>query len=235
MTSLNKTDLFENKQFIFRLRMAAGWGITRNSQQIEYTYKWAIENFDFAMKLGEEKIESGSFSIPGVPGEFHMMIAYVTEGSMSIKRVKVNGQEYFDIKFYFCVTLKSTVEGTKAAGKLEVIKDGADTMTGEFGDPTKNRFVLKHGFRQNFGLKYVSRDESEVPATGFFTSGSTSLLKLVATITIPGKLTSLGGTAVEQNRLFDFQPLLSDPKHSDIVLKCDGMRFQCHKVILASR
>ena len=64
---------------------------------------------------------------------------------------------------------------------------------------------------------------------------------LVATITIPGKLTSLGETSaaedelIKQNRLMDFKHLLSDPKHSDIVLKCSDTRFLCHKVILASR
>ena len=30
-------------------KMAAGWGVTTNSQSIEYTYNWAIENFDFNM------------------------------------------------------------------------------------------------------------------------------------------------------------------------------------------
>ena len=79
-------------------------------------------------------------------------------------------------------------------------------------------------------------------AQGFFTAGSTGLLNLVATLTFPGKLTSLGGTSsategelIKQNSLMDFKPLLSDPKHSDIVLKCGGTQFLCHKVILASR
>merc|ERR1719447_2403225 len=49
----------------------------------------------------------------------------------------------------------------------------------------------------------------------------------------------MGGTAeeeeIKQNGLLDFKPLLSAPKHSDIVLKCDGTEFHCHKVILVSR
>ena len=67
-------------------------------------------------------------------------------------------------------------------------------------------------------------------------------MNLVATLTFPGKLITLGGTSasaeeelVKQNSLLDFKPLLSDPKHSDIVLKCNGTQFLCHKVILASR
>ena len=36
------------------------------------------------------------------------------------KHVKVNDNDQeFDVKFYFSVSLKSTVKGTKAAGKLE--------------------------------------------------------------------------------------------------------------------
>ena len=74
---------------------------------------------------------------------------------------------------------------------------------------------------------------------GFFTTGNTGLLNLVARIAIPGKVSSLGGMEGEEdlkeNRLLDFKPLLSDPKHSDIVLKCGGTRFLCHKVILTVR
>ena len=35
--------------------------------------------------------------------------------------------------------------------------------------------------------------------------------------------------------LFDFKPLFKDPKHSDVVLKCNDTSFLCHKVILAAR
>ena len=45
------------------MRMAAarnGWGITRKaSENIEFTYKWAIEEFDFAMGVEKDgKVES---------------------------------------------------------------------------------------------------------------------------------------------------------------------------------
>ena len=123
------------KTFIFRLRMAAGWGITRNLPNIEYTYKWAIEDFDIVIKLvrlGE--IKSDSFSIPGVAGEFQMVVKqthYPNHPNHMFKmpsRVEVIGQE-LDVNSYFSVSLKSTVEGTKAAGRLEVIKEGAETLT----------------------------------------------------------------------------------------------------------
>ena len=62
---------------------------------------------------------------------------------------------------------------------------------------------------------------------------------MVAKITIPGKVFSLGGSEVaeevKQSKLFDFQPFLSEGTHSDIVLKCGGSRISCHKVILAAR
>ena len=218
--------------------MAAGWGITKSSQNTEYTYKWAIENFDHAMVVGEGKIKSGRFCIPGVRGEFHIVVENKMESDQMTKRVKLGDQE-FRARFYFSVSLKST-SCLKAAGKLEVIKEGAKTLTGKFGDPSKSDFVLCCDFQPNCGLTY--RDGAVTYyARGFFTAESTRLLNLVATIIIPGKLTTVGGTSaadgelIKQNRLMDFKPLLSDPKHSDIVLKCGDTRFLCHKVILASR
>ena len=85
----------------------------------------------------------------------------------------------------------------------------------------------------------IERGFSTLP-TGFFTTGSTGRLNLVVTITIPGKLVTLGGGAeveVKEMELFDFKPLLKDPKHFDVVLKCGDAdtRFFCHKVILAAR
>ena len=229
----------------------SGWSITGKSQNIEYTHKWAIENFDFAMEVGRGKIESHSFSIPGVPGEFHMVVEKVEEYSSGVGRkvfhkmptlVKIGDQE-LEVKFYFSVRLVSTAKDTKAAGKLEIIKEGAETLSGHFGDSANHKFILIHRYEffiPNVHLKYQDGEGifRDAKRSGFYTTGSTSLLNLVARITIAGKLTSLGGTAEEekeQNRLLDFQPLFSDPKHSDIVLKCGDTRFLCHKAILALR
>ena len=99
------------------------------------------------------------------------------------------------------------------------------------------KFVPFSDFWSN-GIKYLVGRGHFLEGSGFFTTGSTQLLSLVATITIAGKLVNLGGGAeeemVDQEMLFDFKPLLSDPKHSDIVLKCGDARFLCHKVILAT-
>ena len=219
----------------------SGWGITRKaSQNIEYTYKWAIEDFDFAMEVevGGGKIESGRFCIPGVPGEFYMVLVKRKSMDMHAKL----GDQVFDVKFNFSVFLKSTVMDTTAAGKLEVIKEGANTLSGQFGDPVKHYFYLCDARSvQEFephGIKFDYRGQF-YDGGHLFTTGSTFLLNLVVTITIPAsKMATVGGVAEEemkQSRLFDFQPLLLDPKHSDIVLKCAHTRFLCHKVILASR
>ena len=53
----------------------AGWSVTKKDfENVEYTYKWHIENFDFAMETEKGKIESSSFCIPGVPAEFKLMV-----------------------------------------------------------------------------------------------------------------------------------------------------------------
>ena len=249
------------------------WSVTKKDfENVEYTYKWHIENFDFAMETEKGKIESSSFCIPGVPGEFKMMVLkkeckFGSGRSYSHKmpeKIILRGEEghlTVEIKHLFSVFLKSTERDTRAAAKVEVTQEGKDTLYGKFGDSSANKFLyqmkfdnflnplhvtladfrasdFKLQFDPEIGFKYrddgVSKD-----GNGFYTTGSTKLLTLVARITIASKLTSLGGTewegTVGLGRLLDFAPLLSDSKHSDIVLNCGGSRFQCHKNILALR
>ena len=230
--------------------MAAGWGVTTNSQSIEYTYNWEIENFDFNMGA-HGRIESGKFTIPGVTGEFSLVVVDERHGSVQNELpIKLkSGGKVFDAERFFSVGLNLTVNetgperalrvqfqgrGVKAIGKLEVIKKGAEAQLGE--NYIMN-FDMKnvHFFRPNIA-SIQSSSTSSTPTSGFYTQGSTSLLELVAKITIPGELANRGGTDEEEEKmLFDFKPLLSDPKHSDIVLKCNGKKFPCHRVILAAR
>ena len=235
-----------------------GWSVTKKDfENVEYTYKWHIENFDFAMETEKGKIESSSFCIPGVPGEFKMMVLkkvckFGSGRSYSHKmpeKIILRGEEghlTVEIKHLFSVFLKTTERDTRAAAKVEVTQEGKDTLCGKFGDASAHKFLnplratgfgLLLQFDPEIGFKYrddgVSKD-----GNGFYTTGSTKLLTLVARITIASKLTSLGGTEWEGiglGRLLDFAPLLSDSKHSDIVLNCGGSRFQCHKNILALR
>ena len=180
--------------------------------------------------------------------EFHMTVerktdpTSVTEFRQRGAFAKIGDQE-LQVKFHFSVSLESTARDTNAAGKLEVIKEGSETLYGHFGDSAEHKFValsLPPHFMPDRAIRYQDNDGIwyQPSSYGFYTTGSTCLLNLVAKITIPGKLRSLGGAEEEeeeQNRLLDFQPLLSDPKHSDIVLKCGDTRFLCHKAILALR
>ena len=75
-------------------------------------HKWSIENFDFAMGLGGGKVESDSFHIPGVLGEFQLMIdknkfPAAQAHSTSLReqkptKLKLNDEE-FEAKHYFSV------------------------------------------------------------------------------------------------------------------------------------
>ena len=227
----------------------SGWSSTKKvSQDIVYTHNWAIEDFDFAMGVNSPgKLYSDRFCIPGVFGEFHLVVEIKMESGVDRycdampTVVKVEDQQ-LDAKFYFSVSLRSTGKDLRAHGKLEVLKEGAETLFGNFGDPTIPKFVPSSVLASDFcfksnGIEYQYRIGNFREARGFFTTGSTQLLSLVATITIAGKLANLGAEEemVDQERLLDFKPLLSDPKHSDIVLKCSGTRFLCHKVILTVR
>ena len=241
----------------------AGWSVTKKDfENVEYTYKWHIENFDFAMETEKGKIESSSFCIPGVPGEFKMMVLkkeckFGSGRSYSHKmpeKIILRGEEghlTVEIKHLFSVFLKTTERDTRAAAKVEVTQEGKDAFCGKFGDSSAHKFLnplhqtlaefraseFKLQFDPEIGFKY--RDDGEArDGNGFYTTGSTKLLTLVARITIASKLTSLGGTeweGIRLGRLLDFAPLLSDSKHSDIVLNCGGSRFLCHKNILALR
>ena len=61
----------------------------------EYTHKWIIEDFDFTMGLkmlgspGEGKLESGRFCVPGVFGEFHLVVdssgAHIPDSDIVLK------------------------------------------------------------------------------------------------------------------------------------------------------
>ena len=222
----------------FRLKMSVA-----KSGSIVHTEEWKIENFDDAMKPGRGGVKSDGFHISGVPGEFQLVI------SPSWKTVKL---KEFEAKHLFLVnlTFTSVDKDLKAAGKLELVKEGEKSQWGKFGDPDKPTFVPVdtstvggYRFESNTGLHCTLnipsyRPESTFDPGAFFTTGSTGRLNLVATITIPGKLVTLGGGAeveVKEMELFDFKPLLKDPKHSDVVLKCGDTRFLCHKVILAAR
>ena len=253
---------FKNYEYTgFRLNMAggAGWSITKKGfENVEYTHKWHIESFDFAMEIEKGKIESSSFCIPGVPGEFKMMVLkkefkFGSGRSWCYKmpeKIMVDGKE-LEIKHLFSVFLMSTEKDTRAAAKLEVIQEGKDTFCGKFGDSSAHKFLhfssLQHSVYQDSDFKLLFEPEVAFKwlhagvskdGAGFYTTGSTNLLTLVARITIASKLTSLGGTEEEGmglGRLLDFTPLLSNSKHSDIVLNCGGSRFLCHKAVLALR
>jgi len=172
---------------------------TKKISDIKYTHEWSIENFDDVMGLEGEKVESDSFQIPGVLGEFKLVI------SPPWKTVKLKDEE-FEAKHLFLVnlTFTSVDKDLKAAGKLELVKEGEKSQWGKFGDPDKPTFVPVdtstvggYRFESNTGLHCTLnipsyRPESTFDPGAFFTTGSTGRLDLVATITIAGKLVTLG-------------------------------------------
>ena len=195
----------------------SGWSTTKKiSKDIKYTHKWSIENFDFAMGLGGGQVESDSFHIPGVLGEFQLVIdknKFHAANSTSLRdqkptKLKLNDEE-FEAKHYFSVdlTFTSVVKDLKAAGMLEIVKEGEESQWGKFGDPDKPTFVPVdtstvggYRFESNTGLHCTLnipsyRPESTFDPGAFFTTGSTGRLDLVATITIAGKLVTLGDGA----------------------------------------
>ena len=162
------------------------------------------------MGLGGGKVESDSFHIPGVLGQFQLVIDGNKFYSTSLRdqkptKLKLNDEE-FEAKHLFLVNLTSTSvdKDLKAAGMLELVKEGEKSQWGKFGDPDKPTFVPVdtstvggYRFESNTGLHCTLnipsyRPESTFDPGAFFTIGSTGRLDLVATITIAGKLVTLG-------------------------------------------
>ena len=135
--------------------------------------------------------------------------------------------------------------GARAAGLLELTGEGWKA-TGMFGEPEGHKLRPADAdgswkFRPDRAVKYVvysSTHNYYVEGSGFYTEGATTQLTMKATLTLPGKTIATSGTAESQRtagRLFDFRPLLTCPKDSDIVLKCGDKSFLCHKNILRAR
>ena len=222
-------------------------------KNIKNLHRWDIEDFDAAWGVSEGLVQSKSFSVPGVAGYFHLELALKREkhcnGFAVPKNIKIDQGGNFKPKSYFSASLKSSMEETKAAGKLEIIKDGENTLLGTFGDPEGYKF--ESGFEKVFlpNVEPVYDEQSNSsrgfescfrPGSGFYTEGNTCLLTLVAEITFAGNLINMGGEEEERRSMqgghLDFQSFLTSEKHSDILLKSSaGSMFPCHKVVLAAR
>ena len=222
----------------------AGWSVTKTLKNIEYTHKWEIEDFDLAWGLGEGRVQSKTFSIPGVEGFFHLELALkrekVSNGFKIPKNIRI-GEQTLKPKAYFSISLKSSIQETKAAGKVDIIKEGAETLSGSFGDPPSHSFDC--GPEQLFLPNIEPRFEEDYgfqSGSGFYTTGRTALLILVVEITIAGKVINMGGELEEERDdtkqgVLDLKPFLSNRKHSDVLLKSADATFPCHKVVLSAR
>ena len=59
---------------------------------------------------------------------------------------------------------------------------------------------------------------------------------LDVTVTAPGQIVVTEGIIREiKTSTFTCQPLLDDPKHSDVLIRCGQKTFRCHKAILSMR
>lgn len=220
--------------------------VTRHSRNSECTFEWKIEDFDKAMKLDNKNLISSSFTIPGQSCKFILRVKEATEkhnngtSNRTPSSLYIGGSNQFTpIKWYFAVTLEGEGEGEsiKAAATLEVT-NGEGVMKGNFGDAASHNFHIgdKHQFLADHDAKYLNTSGFKATASNFYNMGETSLLTLRATITIPGKLlTSMEAEAEDTNQLFNFRPLLTDPKFADITFKCQDRVFPCHRNILSSR
>ena len=245
--------------FLFQItsRMAAEtWSSITRAVNQEFTHTFTINKFVDNWKVEDGKLESAPFYIPGLPGPLTMKLEKKQErhfnshsgefDTRTPSHLKIGGSPVATaITSYFSVAIagnSATPAGTKLAGKLEVREEGQDILEGEFGDGNKCIFQTcsdgKWMFISEQGETYQCNKYSWPPASGFYTLGPAPQVTLVASLTLPGKLSTASGVAAvvdKTDSMFDFRPLLKEPKDSDIVLRCKGKNFRCHKIILRAR
>ena len=227
---------------------AETWSSITRAAHPEFKHTFTINKFVDNWNLEDGKLESAPFYIPGLPGSLTIKLEKKQENYFTTPhtptQLKIGDPPVETaITSYFSVAIagtSATPAGTKLAGKLEVREEGQEVMIGEFGDGNKSVFQTcsngKWMFTSKQNATYFYHGDHR--ASGFYTLGPAPQVTLVASLTLPGKLSTASGvTAVVDNTdsMFDFRPLLKEPQHWDIVLRCTGKTFRCHKVILAAR
>ena len=228
---------------------AETWSSTTRAVNQEFTHTWTIHKFADNLELEDGKLESAPFYIPGLPGSCTMKLEKKKQYYYKVTPTQLNvGDSSVPtaITSYFSVAIvchSCTPAGTKLAGRLEVREGGEEVMIGEFGDGNNCIFEICEDGKWMFTPKqkatyYSHRCSEWSSASGFYTLGQAPQLTLVATLTLPGKLSTTSGEAAvvdNTDKMFNFGPLLKEPKDSNIVLRCKGKNFRCHKIILRAR
>eukprot|EP00092_Neocalanus_flemingeri_P033278 GFUD01036190.1.p1 GENE.GFUD01036190.1~~GFUD01036190.1.p1 ORF type:complete len:365 (-),score=99.10 GFUD01036190.1:56-1150(-) len=230
--------------------MSKAWCVTHFSDVVDFSCDWNVVNLGRCLKI-HQKVESPPLTIPGTGGLVcHLVCTGHFPGGI-VSKIQANDVEkVMEEAHLFSITLlcDKRVENVKLAGFVDVMCDNV-LLRGSFGDHTKEQFVIDNALGTNFGWSFIPAKPMIkilwAGVTGDFNgfwhnSKQNQPQEIKLTLFSPGEMTqtsSLIPPTVMDNtsRLAAMKSLMLDAKHSDVVLECQGEKFNCHKSILGAR
>eukprot|EP00092_Neocalanus_flemingeri_P025487 GFUD01027635.1.p1 GENE.GFUD01027635.1~~GFUD01027635.1.p1 ORF type:complete len:389 (-),score=101.20 GFUD01027635.1:68-1177(-) len=235
--------------------MSKAWGVTHFSDVVlDFCYDWKVVNFGRCLKFHEE-VESPPIAIPGTDG---LVCRLVCTGYFPgiVSKIKVNDVEkVVEEGSLFSITLESEKRGVVTlAGNIEVLCDDV-SFRASFGDQTKEQFTscvdMSYMGYNKVGWSFIPTKPIQFFMSsvnrftdygGFWQNFKPNQpLEIKLTLFSPGEISQTSTMippAVMDNTsrlVASMKSLMLDAKHSDVVLKCKGEKFHCHRSILGAR
>jgi len=231
------------------------WCVTNFSDVVDFSCDWKIVNLSRCLKI-HQKIESHSFVIPGSEGQVcHLVCTAFPPGGIVSKLQVNNVEKVVEEATLFSIGLECDnvdVGAVKLAGFVDVQCDDV-FLRGCFGDQATENFIVKQNLGNGkTGWSFVpvtpfnyftsSKGAFQNYAAGFFHSMKQDRpMEIKLSLYSPGEISKtlfMGPPrkAADISELaVNMKSLWQDPKHSDVILKCQTEQLLCHKSILAAR
>jgi len=212
----------------------------------DVSFVWNIHDLPRFLRI-QRKITSPPISIPGTEGAVCHLVCHRQECPRGIALgtpIRIDPQETL-----FSVRLES-----KADVYLEAYVDvlcGDKFLRGSFGNQIKDDFIAKTGFHSNSWEFLPNKTD---PVTGgvlqdsgfragkyFYCIQQDDPIEIKLALFTPGAISHTVSSSPNKEKFAEtelgenIRTLLLDPKHFDVVLKCQSEEFKCHKNILGAR
>jgi len=230
--------------------MSKAWCVTNFSDVVSFSCDWKIVNFSRCMKI-HQKIDSASIVIPGTGG---LVCTGFNPGGIVSKIQVKDVEKVVEEATLFTITLEcedGQGGAAKVAGWVDVQCDDT-SLRGCFGDQSKESFLVKKNLGGGkFGWSFVlekpiryftsSTNQFQDHAGFYHSNKQDSSIEIKLSLSSPGEISKTVFTGPPLKKVdtielvVNMKSLLLDPKHSDVVLKCQNEQLLCHKAILGTR
>eukprot|EP00092_Neocalanus_flemingeri_P035785 GFUD01038965.1.p1 GENE.GFUD01038965.1~~GFUD01038965.1.p1 ORF type:complete len:367 (-),score=95.94 GFUD01038965.1:78-1178(-) len=226
--------------------------VTQLSRVVDFCYDWKVDNFEGGLKI-DKRIVSPPLAIPDTDG---LVCRLVCTGYFPgiVSKIQANNVEKVVEEaslFSFTLQTENRADDVKLAGYVEIMCDNV-LLRGSFGDQTKEQFTsFVNVGNKKVGWSFIPTKPIKFFMTsvkrftdynGFWQNSKPNQpLEIKLTLFSPGEISQTSTMippAVMDNTsrlVASMKSLMLDAKHSDVVLECQGEKFQCHKSILGAR